>query len=104
MATAIDEIADKHLRFLGRWIPVTKWLEANTGEFKYLVREQERLHEADFMAEIVIDSEVGRCCLFRTVKESDLLGGREFYDWVENIKHTGVVALSTVKYKRGLGG
>lgn len=74
------------------------------GEYKHLVREQELLHEADFMAEIVIDSDAGRYCLFRTVRESDLLGGREFYDWIKNIEHSGVTALSTVRYKKGLGG
>lgn len=99
MATAIEEISDKHRRFIGLWIPVTKWLEASTGEFKWLVREQKRLHEADLMAEIVISRD--RYCLFRTVNESDLVGGRELYDWLKHIEFHGVIALATVKYNRG---
>lgn len=95
------EISDKHRRFLGLWIPVTKWLEATTGEFKYLVREQERLQEAHFVAEIVISND--RYCLFRTVNETDLVGGRELYDWLKHIEFHGVIALATAKCKRGEG-
>ena len=93
-------IEPKMVKYLGRWIPISKWVDGRDEEGMAILKTiADRLKDSGISAGLAFDR--GHCCVYREVTEHDISGkGNGYAEWIRSIQLHSVKTIEGVKYTR----
>jgi len=88
------------LKYLGRFIPISKWVDDRDDEGVMILKAiVDRMKASGVRAGIAFDK--GNCCVYREVVEGDINGnGTGYREWAISIRAHSVRTIESVKYTR----
>ena len=96
-------IEQKMVKYLGRMIPISKWVDGRVEEDMTILKAIiARLKASGISAGLAFDR--GHCCVYREVIEKDIAGeGQSFHEWAKGIQAHAVESVERIRYSRNTG-